>query len=160
MADIVAPEVRSRMMAGIRGKDTKPEIILRKGLHAAGFRYRLHDRSLPGKPDMVFPGTGRCCLRTGVSGTGTTAISLSGLPAGREFWTAKITRNREVDARSEQALAAAGWRLGIVWECALKGRTACRWARCWRPACGGSARRKRGSRSGGRHEPDPARLAG
>ncbi len=123
MADIVAPEVRSRMMAGIRGKDTKPEIILRKGLHAAGFRYRLHDRSLPGKPDMVFPRHRAVLFAHGCFWHGHDC-HLFKWPASRpEFWTAKITRNREVDARSEQALAAAGWRLGIVWECALKGRT-------------------------------------
>ncbi len=123
MADIVAPEVRSRMMAGIRGKDTKPEIILRKGLHAAGFRYRLHDRSLPGKPDMVFPRHRAVLFAHGCFWHGHDC-HLFRWPSSRpEFWTAKITRNREVDARNEQALAAAGWRLGIVWECALKGRT-------------------------------------
>lgn len=123
MADIVPPEVRSRMMAGIRGKDTKPEIMLRKGLHAAGFRYRLHAKDLPGKPDMVFPRYRAVLFAHGCFWHGHDC-HLFRMPGSRqEFWQTKIARNRTVDARSEQALAEAGWRLGIVWECALKGRT-------------------------------------
>ncbi len=123
MADIVPAEVRSRMMAGIRGKDTKPEIMLRKGLHAAGFRYRLHAKDLPGKPDMVFPRYRAVLFAHGCFWHGHDC-HLFRMPGTREeFWAAKITRNREVDARSEQELTEAGWRLGIVWECALKGRT-------------------------------------
>jgi DNA mismatch endonuclease (patch repair protein) len=123
MADVVTPEVRSRMMAGIRGKDTKPEIMLRMGLHAAGFRYRLHDRALPGRPDMVFPRYRAVLFAHGCFWHGHDCHLFRWPSSRQEFWTAKITRNREVDARSAQALAGAGWRLGIVWECALKGRT-------------------------------------
>jgi DNA mismatch endonuclease, patch repair protein len=123
MPDIVTPEVRSRMMAGIRGKDTKPEIMLRKGLHAAGFRYRLHDRALPGRPDMVFPRHRAVLFAHGCFWHGHDCHLFRWPSSRQEFWTAKITRNREVDARSGKALAAASWRLGIVWECALKGRT-------------------------------------
>jgi DNA mismatch endonuclease (patch repair protein) len=123
MPDIVTPEVRSRMMAGIRGKDTKPEIMLRKGLHAAGFRYRLHDRALPGCPDMVFPRHRAVLFAHGCFWHGHDCHLFRWPSSRQEFWTAKITRNREVDARSGKALAAASWRLGIVWECALKGRT-------------------------------------
>jgi DNA mismatch endonuclease (patch repair protein) len=123
MADIVSPEVRSRMMAGIRGKDTKPEILLRRGLHAQGFRYRLHDRSLPGAPDMVFPRYRAALFAHGCFWHGHDCHLFRWPASRKEFWEAKITRNREVDARSEIALAAAGWRLGVVWECALKGRT-------------------------------------
>jgi DNA mismatch endonuclease (patch repair protein) len=123
MADIVSPEVRSRMMAGIRGKDTKPEILLRRGLHAQGVRYRLHDRTLPGTPDMVFPRYRATLFAHGCFWHGH-ECHLFRWPASRkEFWEAKITRNREVDARTDEALASAGWRQGIVWECALKGRT-------------------------------------
>ncbi len=112
-------------MAGIRGRDTKPELILRKGLHAAGFRYRLHARELPGRPDMVFPRHRAVLFAHGCFWHGHDC-HLFRLPSSRqEFWQAKIERNREVDARSEATLAEAGWRLGIVWECALKGRT--RW---------------------------------
>lgn len=123
MADIVPPEVRSRIMAGIRGKDTKPEMMLRKGLHAAGFRYRLHAKDLPGKPDMVFPRYRAVLFAHGCFWHGHDC-HLFRMPGTRqEFWQTKIARNRTVDARSGQALTEAGWRLGIVRECALKGRT-------------------------------------
>ncbi|PZN99483.1 MAG: very short patch repair endonuclease [Hyphomicrobiales bacterium] len=123
MADIVSPEVRSRMMAGIRGKNTKPEMVLRKGLHAAGFRYRLHARDLPGRPDIVFPRHRAVLFAHGCFWHGHDCHLFRWPSTRQEFWTTKINRNREVDTRSEQALAEAGWRLGVVWECALKGRT-------------------------------------
>ena len=108
MADVVDATTRSRMMAGIRGKDTRPEMILRRGLHARGFRYRLHDRRLPGSPDLGFPGR---------------RADLFGLPATRrEFWEAKIEGNRARDEAAEAALLADGWRVLTIWECALKGR--------------------------------------
>lgn len=123
MADTVTPEVRSRMMAGIRGTDTKPELILRRGLHAAGFRFRLHDRRLPGTPDMVFPRYRAALFAHGCFWHGHDC-HLFRWPASREeFWRTKIGRNREVDARSADQLEAAGWRRGVVWECALKGRS-------------------------------------
>lgn len=122
MADIVAPEVRSRMMSGIRGTDTKPELVLRRGLHGLGFRFRLHDRSLPGTPDMVFPRYGAVLFAHGCFWHGHDC-PLFRLPSTRtEFWSAKISRNRVVDATSEEALSRLGWRVGIVWECSLKGR--------------------------------------
>lgn len=122
MPDVVTPEVRSRMMAGIRSKDTRPELVLRKGLHAAGFRYRLHDKRLPGKPDMVFPRYGAVLFAHGCFWHGHDC-HLFRMPGSRqEFWQAKIARNREVDARTEGQLATAGWRQGVVWECALKGK--------------------------------------
>jgi DNA mismatch endonuclease (patch repair protein) len=123
MADIVSPAVRSRMMSGIRGRDTKPELMLRKGLHAAGFRYRLHVKDLPGKPDMVFPRYRAVLFAHGCFWHGH-GCHLFRWPSSRQdWWREKITRNSAVDARSEAALAEAGWRLGVVWECALKGRT-------------------------------------
>jgi DNA mismatch endonuclease, patch repair protein len=123
MPDIVAPETRSRMMAGIRGTNTKPELILRRGLHALGFRFRLHDRSLPGRPDIVLPRFRAVIFAHGCFWHGHNC-HLFRLPATRtEFWEAKISRNREVDTRTSVALAQLGWRQGIVWECALKGRT-------------------------------------
>ena len=123
MVDVVSPEVRSRMMSGIRGKDTRPEIILRRGLFAAGFRYRLHVRDLPGKPDIVFPRFHAVLFAHGCFWHGHDC-PLFRMPASRlEFWQAKIFRNREVDARNEAALRDRGWRHGIVWECALKGRS-------------------------------------
>ena len=123
MADVVTAAVRSRMMSGIRGTNTQPELVLRHALHARGLRYRLHDRSLPGKPDIVFPGRRAVIQVNGCFWHGHDC-HLFRWPATRpEFWQAKIGRNREVDARNEAALAALGWRQATVWECALKGRT-------------------------------------
>ncbi|MDT3687392.1 MAG: very short patch repair endonuclease [Pseudorhodoplanes sp.] len=122
MADIVSPEVRSRMMAGIRGKNTKPELLLRHGLHALGFRFRLHGKNLPGRPDIVFPKHRAVIFVHGCFWHGHDC-PLYRLPATRtEFWRQKITRNKNVDIRVEQAIEALGWRQGVVWECALKGR--------------------------------------
>jgi len=123
MADIVPAEVRSRMMAGIRGTNTKPELLLRKGLHAQGFRFRLHDAALPGKPDIVLPRYRAVILAHGCFWHGHDCHLFKWPSTRPEFWRTKIGRNREVDARTDAALAEAGWREGIVWECALKGRT-------------------------------------
>lgn len=110
------------MMSGIRGKDTKPEMVLRRGLHARGLRYRLHARHLPGRPDMVFASREAVLFANGCFWHGHDC-PLFRLPSTRpEFWSTKISRNREVDARSAAALAEAGWRVGVVWECALRGR--------------------------------------
>lgn len=123
MPDVVSSDVRSRMMAGIRGSNTKPELTLRRALHAAGFRYKLHDRSLPGKPDMVFPRYRAVLFAHGCFWHGHDC-HLFRLPSTRpDFWAGKIERNREVDQRAANALEELGWRIGIVWECSLKGRT-------------------------------------
>ena len=123
MVDIVTAEVRSRMMSRIRGSNTKPELLLRKGLHALGFRFRLHDRSLPGKPDIVLPRYKAVIFAHGCFWHGHDC-HLFKLPSTRaEFWQEKIARNRAVDERTDAALSEAGWRQAIVWECALKGKT-------------------------------------
>ncbi|MCC5957703.1 MAG: DNA mismatch endonuclease Vsr [Natronohydrobacter sp.] len=122
MADVVDAATRSRMMAGIRGKDTRPEMILRRGLHARGFRFRLHDRRLPGSPDLVFPGRRAAVFVHGCFWHGH-ACPLFRLPATRqEFWRAKIEGNAARDKAAEAALLADGWRVLTIWECALKGR--------------------------------------
>ena len=123
MADTVSPETRSRMMSGIRGKNTKPEMILRRGLHALGFRFRLHDKRLPGKPDLVFPKYRAVIFAHGCFWHGHDCHLFKWPSSRPEFWLAKINRNREVDTRSEALLAQDGWRQCIVWECAMKGRT-------------------------------------
>ncbi len=118
--DVVSPEVRSRMMSGIRGKDTRPEMVLRFGLHRLGLRFRLHDRGLPGKPDLVFPRFRAVVMVHGCFWHGH-GCSLFRLPATRtEFWRVKIRSNRERDARNLVALSASGWRVATVWECALR----------------------------------------
>lgn len=109
-------------MAGIRAKDTRPEMILRRGLHARGFRFRLHVRRLPGSPDLVFPGRQALIFVHGCFWHGH-GCSLFRLPATRpEFWRAKIEGNMTRDATAERALAADGWRVLTIWECAIKGR--------------------------------------
>lgn len=123
MADIVSTAVRSRMMSGIRSTNTKPEMILRKELHRLGFRFRLHDRGLPGSPDLVLPKHRAALFAHGCFWHGHDC-HLYRLPSTRtDFWLAKINRNREVDARAHALLREQGWRVGVVWECALKGRT-------------------------------------
>ncbi|MDE1174528.1 MAG: very short patch repair endonuclease [Parvibaculaceae bacterium] len=123
MADIVTPEVRSRMMSGIRGANTAPELILRKGLHRLGFRFRLHDRHLPGTPDLVFPRFHAVLFAHGCFWHGHDCHLFKWPSSRPEFWKEKINRTRELDIRSGIALAKAGWRQGVVWECALKGKT-------------------------------------
>jgi DNA mismatch endonuclease (patch repair protein) len=122
MADAVPPAIRSRMMAGIRNKDTKPEMILRRGLHALGFRYRLHVSNLPGKPDLVFPGYGAVLFAHGCFWHGHDCRLFVWPKTRAKWWKDKIERNKAVDARTRESLAELGWRVGIVWECAIKGR--------------------------------------
>ena len=122
MPDIVSPETRSRMMAGIRGKDTKPELVIRRALHARGFRYSLHDRKLPAKPDMSFPMYKAVILVNGCFWHGHDCHLFKWPSTRQEFWHEKITRNRQKDEENLQALKEKGWRVLVIWECALKGR--------------------------------------
>lgn len=123
MADIVSAAVRSRMMAGIKGKNTNPELLLRKGLHARGFRFRPHDRSLPGTPDIVLPRYRAVIFAHGCFWHGHDCHLFKWPKTREEFWRAKIARNQELDAKAEATLAKTGWRYALIWECALKGRT-------------------------------------
>lgn len=121
MADIVDAATRSRMMSGIRGRNTRPEMMVRSLLHRQGFRFRLHARDLPGKPDLVFPRYHAVLFVHGCFWHGHTC-ALFKWPATRpEFWRDKIGRNREHDRRSTDALLAAGWRVCVVWECSIRG---------------------------------------
>ncbi|WP_235785707.1 very short patch repair endonuclease [Sphingomonas sp. PR090111-T3T-6A] len=114
---------RSRNMAAIRGGNTKPELLVRRALHAAGLRYRIHAKDLPGKPDLIFPRY-RAALFIHGCFWHRHDCHLFKWPATREgFWREKIGRNVVNDARALDQLRAEGWRVGIVWECALKGRT-------------------------------------
>ena len=122
MADIVDPATRSRMMSGIRGANTKPEMIIRSGLHRAGYRFRLHDRKLPGRPDLVFPAKRAVILVNGCFWHGHDC-HLFRWPANREeFWRQKIAGNIARDERNRDALLDQGWRVAEVWECRLKGK--------------------------------------
>lgn len=122
MADIVSKAVRSRMMSGIKSKDTTPELLLRKNLHRRGFRYRLHTSKLPGRPDMVFPRFDAVLFAHGCFWHGHDCSLFRWPQTRREFWEEKIRGNQARDIRNEQMLLDAGWRVGKVWECAFKGR--------------------------------------
>lgn len=122
MPDIVSAATRSRMMAGIRSTDTRPELAIRKALHANGFRYRLHARNVPGRPDMAFPRYRAALFVNGCFWHGHDC-HLFRLPGTRtDFWTAKIERNRQRDAKVRQQLLDNAWRTLTIWECAIKGR--------------------------------------
>ena len=124
MVDIVDASVRSRMMSGIRGKNTKPELLIRKALHKRGFRYSLHPKSLLGKPDIVLP---KWKVAIFVHGCfwHWHGCALSKLPASNtEFWRHKLLGNQLRDAEVKQRLAASGWRVATIWECATRGASA------------------------------------
>jgi DNA mismatch endonuclease (patch repair protein) len=121
MADVLTPEQRRLNMSRIRGRDTKPEMLVRRGLHARGFRFRLHRRDLPGCPDLVFPGYRAAVFVHGCFWHGHNCAMFK-LPATRaDFWATKIEGNRQRDARVLQNLSAAGWRTFVLWECDLRG---------------------------------------
>ena len=121
MTDIVDSKTRSRMMSGIRGKNTRPELVIRKGLFARGFRYRLHVSELPGKPDLVFPKYKAVVFVHGCFWHGHDCQLFKWPSTRPEFWKKKITRNRELDKINIEKLRQAGWRVFVVWECAIKG---------------------------------------
>lgn len=109
------------MMANIRGKDTKPELLLRKAMHARGFRFRLHDGRLPGSPDLVFPRYRAAVFVHGCFWHRHEGCRFATTPATRpEFWAEKFQANVARDRKHEAALLAANWRVSIVWECDIK----------------------------------------
>ncbi|MEL7781574.1 very short patch repair endonuclease [Citromicrobium bathyomarinum] len=121
MADIVDAATRSRMMAGIRGKDTRPELLLRRALHQRGLRYRLHGRKLPGRPDLVFPRFRAVLFVHGCFWHRHEGCRYATTPATRtQFWQAKFDANMVRDVRNQHDLVQANWRVGIVWECTIR----------------------------------------
>ncbi|MDI6625332.1 MAG: very short patch repair endonuclease [Brevundimonas sp.] len=122
MADVVDPATRSRMMSGIRGKNTKPELLIRKALHARGFRYRLHCRDLPGNPDLCLPKYRAVIFVHGCFWHGHGCHLFKWPKTRPEFWREKIGRNRAVDEAAHTRLLAESWRVALIWECAIKGR--------------------------------------
>lgn len=123
MGDVVDSETRSRMMSGIRSKNTKPEIIIRRLLHANGFRFRLHSKRLPGKPDIVLPKYIAVIFVHGCFWHKHNCHLFKWPNTRPEFWQTKINRNCENDVSALSALEEKGWRTCVVWECALKSRT-------------------------------------
>jgi DNA mismatch endonuclease (patch repair protein) len=108
-------------MSAVRGADTKPELLIRKALHRAGFRFRLHARGLAGRPDMVFPKHNAVLFVHGCFWHHHDC-DLFKLPATRtDFWLTKLTGNALRDERTRQALLTEGWRVGVVWECSMRG---------------------------------------
>jgi DNA mismatch endonuclease (patch repair protein) len=121
MADIVPPSVRSRMMAGIKGKNSQPEMLVRRMLFAAGYRFRLHRRDLPGAPDIVMPGKKIAIFVHGCFWHAHKGCKYFKVPATRpDFWAAKLQANVDRDQRAIEALTTMGWRVLCVWECATR----------------------------------------
>jgi len=123
MIDTLSPADRSALMGRVKGKHTGPERIVRKLVSGLGYRYRLHGAKLPGKPDLVFA---RLRLAIFVHGCfwhrhQAKTCRLARMPGSRvEYWTAKLEGNRKRDARNRRALARAGWKTLVVWECQLR----------------------------------------
>jgi DNA mismatch endonuclease (patch repair protein) len=121
MTDVLTAAQRQLNMSRIRGRDTKPEMLVRQGLHARGMRYRLHDRRLPGRPDLVFPRYGAVVFVHGCFWHAH-GCALSKVPATRrDFWKQKLEANAARDRKAVAALRADGWRVLLIWECALRG---------------------------------------
>lgn len=121
MVDIVDKQTRSRMMSGIKSKDTQPEMKVRRFLHGRGFRYRLHDRSLPGAPDICLPRYRLVIFVQGCFWHRHAGCKLSYIPASnQDRWLAKFQRNVDRDRRNIDLLLRAGWRVIVLWECGLR----------------------------------------
>ena len=121
MTDVVDKATRSQMMAGIRGKNTKPERVIRAALHSAGFRYRVHVTDLPGTPDLVFPKYKAVILVHGCFWHRHSGCWWETTPSSNaEFWLAKFEGNVQRDNRNLADLERLGWRVAVVWECALR----------------------------------------
>lgn len=122
-ADIVTPEHRSRIMSMIKGKNTKPEMVVRSVCHEMGLRYRLHRKDLPGTPDLVFPKHRLCIFVQGCFWHRHPGCKYAYTPKSRlEFWLPKLAKNVERDLEAQQALLTLGWRVVIIWECHTKNR--------------------------------------
>lgn len=121
MADVHEPEIRSYNMSQIKGKDTKPEIIVRKYLHAEGFRFRLHTKYLSGKPDIVLKKFNTVIFIHGCFWHGHEGCKYFVVPKTRtQWWLDKITRNKTKDNENVRILQENGWRIITIWECELK----------------------------------------
>lgn len=121
MVDTLTSEERSRRMALVRSKNTKPEIIVRKLLWALGFRYRMHAKDLPGKPDIVFRKKKKAILIHGCFWHMHENCNLWRIPKSRqEFWEAKLLKNRDRDRDHQLLLHELGWETLVIWECELK----------------------------------------
>ena len=125
MTDVYPPEKRSAVMRRVKGRDTKPELFVRRALTKLGARYRLHRADLPGKPDIVMPGRRLAVFVHGCFWHGHDCARGSRVPKqNRAYWTQKVESNRARDAQAQAALSALGWRVEAIWECDLKDQAA------------------------------------
>ncbi|QBJ84958.1 DNA mismatch endonuclease Vsr [Chryseobacterium gleum] len=121
MADVHSKEIRSYNMSKIKGKDTKPEILVRKFLFRKGLRYKLHDKKLPGKPDLVFPKYKKVIFVNGCFWHGHENCKYFIVPKTRtDWWLNKINKNKEKDLENIKKLENEGWKVYVIWECDLK----------------------------------------
>jgi DNA mismatch endonuclease (patch repair protein) len=121
--DIVDRATRSMIMAGIKNKDTKGELLVRKALHALGFRYQLHRRDLPGKPDLVFPRFRAVIFINGCFWHAHDCHLFKWPLSRAQFWREKINSNKARDLNNYAQCTALGWKVLVIWECSLKGKT-------------------------------------
>ena len=125
MTDVFTPQKRSAVMRRVKGRDTSPEMKVRRLLTRLGARYRLHRKDLPGNPDIVLPGRKLAIFVHGCFWHGHDCARGARVPkANRDDWIAKVARNRARDAAARDALTASGWRVETLWECELKDETA------------------------------------
>jgi DNA mismatch endonuclease, patch repair protein len=118
--DTLTPEARSRLMSRIRGKDTKPELIVRSMLHRMGYRFRIHRKDLPGRPDIVLPTHKKVVLVHGCFWHGHLCKIAPGPKSNKEYWSPKIGANRARDERNKAALIDLGWGVLELWECEIR----------------------------------------
>jgi len=123
VTDVVDKKTRSRMMSGIKGKNTRPELLVCGALRKNGFRLRQHDNKLPGKPDIVLPEYRAVIFTHGCFWHGHDCHLFKWPSSHPEFWKEKINRNQAVDRRTYRLLKKNGWFVLTIWECALKGKT-------------------------------------
>jgi len=121
MVDTLTREERSKRMSLIKNKDTKPEMVVRRLIHGMGYRYRLHDPKLPGKPDLVFPSRRKVIFVHGCFWHRHEGCHLARLPKSKlDFWYPKLEENKKRDAKQKRELSQLGWDCMIIWECELR----------------------------------------
>lgn len=120
MADVFSKKKRSIVMAGIRSKNTRAEIYIRKSLHALGYRYKVHDKGLPGRPDIVLPKYKAVIQVNGCFWHKHTCSLFKWPSSNKDFWRTKILNNKRRDVANKKKILSSGWRLLVIWECSLK----------------------------------------
>jgi DNA mismatch endonuclease (patch repair protein) len=123
MVDVLTSEQRRYNMRRIKGRNTKPELLIRRALHAEGFRYRLHQRDLAGRPDIVLPKYHTVIFVHGCFWHGHDCLLVKQVDTRAEFWESKLSGNVARDLDVISALQTDGWKIAVVWECALRGTT-------------------------------------